>query len=69
MPWIVWSRALSSSELNDHALHFESIGINDPGEVPNPLLGHWALNENITADAEDETDQTALSGARSVSSS
>ncbi|MHA2366707.1 MAG: LamG-like jellyroll fold domain-containing protein, partial [Candidatus Hodarchaeales archaeon] len=42
----VWSRALSASEMDDHALDFRSVGINDPTEIPHPLMGHWELSEN-----------------------
>lgn len=44
-----WSRKLSGSELDAHALHFENIGIVDPNESPNPLIGYWPLNENLSA--------------------
>jgi len=44
-----WNRALSASEIYDHALHFESVGIKDILELPNPLVGHWALNNFVTA--------------------
>lgn len=46
-----WSRALSGSELDSHALHFENVGVNDPNEFPSPLLGHWPLNDNLSASA------------------
>jgi hypothetical protein len=46
-----WTRALSASETEDHALHFESVGIEDPQEEPYPLYLHWALNEDKTASA------------------
>lgn len=45
----VWSRKLSGSEMNSHALHFESVGIYDPNEFPHPLKGHWPLNDNLTS--------------------
>ena len=45
----LWSRQLSSSEIDSHALHFENTGISDPNEFPNPLAGHWPLNENLSA--------------------
>lgn len=45
-----WNRELSGSELEDHALHFESVGIANPQEEPHPLQVHWALNEDETAD-------------------
>lgn len=45
-----WARELSASELEDHALHFESVGVADPQEEPHPLDVHWALNEDLTAD-------------------
>ena len=45
-----WNRPLSSSEMNDHALNFESIGVADPAETPHPLEGYWPLNEFKLAD-------------------
>lgn len=45
----VWSRKLSGSEMDSHALHFENVGIYDPNEVPHPLMGHWPLNDNLSA--------------------
>lgn len=45
----LWNRQLSSSEINNHALHFENVGIIDPLETPHPLLGHWPLNDNLTS--------------------
>lgn len=45
----VWNRALSSSEMNAHALHFENVGIQDLLETPHPLLGHWPLIENVSS--------------------
>jgi len=50
----LWNRALSGSELDDHALHFESIGTKDPLEVPNPLIGHWPLNDEIVTNSSTE---------------
>jgi hypothetical protein len=50
----LWNRILSSSELDDHALHFQSVGIRDPLEIDSPLVGHWALDQNITASAAEE---------------
>ena len=44
-----WSRQLSSSEIDDHALNFESVGLNDPLETPNPLKVRIGLDENIVA--------------------
>jgi len=44
-----WNVKLSSSELEDHALHFESIGLKDPLST-NQLIGHWPLNENTSSD-------------------
>jgi len=49
-----WNRQLSGSELDNHAYHFENIGVNNPLEFPHPLKGHWALNEEKIA----ATDQT-----------
>ena len=46
-----WSRKLSGSELDDHALNFESIGTGDPLELPYPLRAQWALNENKASDS------------------
>lgn len=46
-----WSRALSGSEMNSHALHFENVGIQDPLELPHPLIGHWPLKENMSSSA------------------
>jgi hypothetical protein len=47
----IWNTPLSSSDLDAHALHFENVGIEDPNEEPHPLLGHWALNEGLSSDA------------------
>ncbi len=47
-----WTRQLSSSEIQAHALHNESIGTQNPLELPSPLLGHWALNENRAAGSD-----------------
>ena len=47
-----WSRALSGSELDAHALHFESVGVRDPNEAPDPLVGHWALSENTASNVD-----------------
>ncbi len=45
-----WDKKLSGSELDDHALNFQSIGTLDPfGEDGEILRGHWALNEDLTA--------------------
>lgn len=56
----LWGRELSGSELDDHALHFESVGVLDPG-VENitgtntgQIVAHWALNEDLVADANGE---------------
>ena len=46
-----WTRALSSSEINTHALHFENVGTFNPLETPNPLFGHWPLNESLSSSA------------------
>jgi hypothetical protein len=57
-----WTRALSGSELDDHAFHFESVGIYNPHEEPHPLVGHWALNEdNETSTAGELSEITDLS--------
>jgi hypothetical protein len=45
----LWNRQLSSSELDAHALHFQNVGIVNPNEFPKPLLGHWPLNESLSA--------------------
>jgi hypothetical protein len=45
-----WNRVLSSSELDDHALNFESIGIRNPFDT-SPLVGHWPLIENSSSNA------------------
>jgi hypothetical protein len=45
----LWNRQLSSSEIDAHALHFESVGIEDPNEFPKPLVGYWPLYENLSA--------------------
>jgi len=45
----LWNRALSSSEINTHAMHFENVGTYNPLENPNPLVGHWPLNDNLSA--------------------
>lgn len=50
-----WTRQLSSSEIDDHALNFESVGINDPLETPNPLKFRVALNENVISTAAGRT--------------
>jgi len=68
----VWDRILSASELDDHAMHFESVGIRDPNESPHPLLAHFPLNENITASLDvvdpilelSRRNLTATTGAR-----
>ncbi len=41
-----WNMPLSSSELDAHALHFESIGVVNPLSDNSKLKGHWALGEN-----------------------
>ena len=46
-----WAQPLSASEADAHALHLESVGLNNPLVEPNPLIGHWALNEQIVSDA------------------
>lgn len=46
-----WTRTLSGSEIDDHALNFESVGIRDPLERPNPLKLRLGLNENKTTTA------------------
>jgi len=46
-----WNRPLSSSEFTDHAFNFQSVGLNNPAEAPNPLRGHWPLGENKLTDA------------------
>jgi hypothetical protein len=52
-----WDRKLSGSEIDDHALNFQSVGTNDPfDEVDDVLRGHWALNEDITATAAGEVE-------------
>ena len=58
----VWNRELSGSEMDDHALHFESVGINNALEQPHPLEGHWPLNENIVS-----TDTGAIPGIMDLS--
>jgi hypothetical protein len=50
----VWSRKLSGSEMNAHALHFENVGTYDPSEFPSPLIGHWPLNDNLSASSAGE---------------
>lgn len=45
----LWNRALSSSEINTHAMHFENVGTFNPLELPNPLVGHWPLNDSLSA--------------------
>ena len=50
-----WTRQLSSSEIDDHALNFESVGLNDPLEVSNPLKFRIALNENVVATSAGRT--------------
>jgi hypothetical protein len=47
----LWRRALSGSEIDSHVLHFENTGIVDPNEFPSPLVGHWPLNEDLSASA------------------
>jgi hypothetical protein len=48
----IWSRQLSSSEIDSHALHFQNVGTNNPLEFLSPLVGHWALDEQKTAGAD-----------------
>ena len=50
-----WTRQLSSSEIDDHALNFESVGLNDPLELTNPLKLRVALNENVVSTAAGRT--------------
>jgi hypothetical protein len=50
----VWDRVLSGSEMDDHALHFESVGIRNPNEDSNPLVGHWPLAENVLTNTNGE---------------
>ena len=40
---------MSGSERNAHTLNFENFGTNDPLEFPNPLVGRWPLNDNLSA--------------------
>ena len=47
----LWNRQLSSSEVNDHALHFESVGTRDPKAPSSPLLLHWSLSEDRSSTA------------------
>lgn len=42
----VWDKKLSGSELDDHALDHLSIGVKNPLDKPNRLLGHWPLDED-----------------------
>jgi hypothetical protein len=49
-----WSRALSESEMQDHGLDFQSVGVADPREEPHPLVAHWPLMENKSANADGE---------------
>jgi len=46
-----WNRALSGSEMDAHAYHFESIGVSDPLFDNSRLRGHWALNEDKSTDS------------------
>jgi hypothetical protein len=46
-----WSRELSGSELDAHALNIENIGLNNPLEVPNPLVAYWSLSDNKSTDS------------------
>lgn len=46
-----WTIPLSSSELDSHALHFESIGVKDPLLDNSKLKGHWSLGENKLVDS------------------
>ena len=50
-----WTRQLSSSEIDDHALNFESVGLNDPLEISNPLKFRVALNEDLISTAAGRT--------------
>lgn len=45
-----WDVQLSSSELDIHALHHESVGVKYPLETSH-LKGHWPLNDNNSSDS------------------
>ena len=47
----VWNDALNSNELNDHALNFQSIGIENILNEPNVSL-YWRLNDDIPSSAD-----------------
>ncbi len=46
-----WTMALSSSELDAHAYHHESIGLENPLTDNRRLKGHWSLGENKVSDS------------------
>lgn len=50
----MWDVKLSGSELDDHALNFQSVGTRNPLTDASTLRMHWALNENLSADAAGE---------------
>lgn len=50
----LWDLSLSSSEKDDHALHFESVGLERPIQDSGSLLGHWSLAEDFLTNASGE---------------
>jgi len=46
----VWNGTLSDSEMNDHALNYQSFGSDNSNGASNLLL-HWRLNENVSANS------------------
>jgi hypothetical protein len=57
----IWSRDLSETELNSHALNFENVGVDNPLIAPSSLVAYWALNEYLTADKTGSFSITDLS--------
>jgi len=49
-----WTTSLSGSELDDHALNFQSVGVQDPIDQLDTLQLHWPLNESASADGSQE---------------
>lgn len=44
----IWNQVLNSTELDDHALNFQSFGTDEISGIDDLVL-HWRLNENVTA--------------------
>lgn len=43
-----WERALDVSEIEDHALNYQSYGTKNPGSDNSKIVVHWRLDENVT---------------------